>query len=216
MDAAVTWLAVGAMGGALASLLVAERGGHTALRALSKGLASVVFVGVAAVRFAPGDTYGAWVLLALVLCLAGDLLLLSERLFLPGLVAFLLGHLAYIGAFHSLLPASEWAWRWVAPVAAAAVLAVGWLWPHLGSLRPAVLAYVVVISVMVWGALAVTVDGGADPRVGVGAVLFYLSDLAVARDRFVQRAFVNRAWGLPVYYAGQLLLAFTVGAAAAV
>jgi hypothetical protein len=36
---------------------------------------------------------------------------------------------------------------------------------------------------------------------------FYLSDLAVARDRFVARAFVNRLWGLPLYYAAQILFA---------
>ncbi len=215
MDTAVGWLALGAMGGAVASLLVAERAGHSVLRAVSKTFASLVFVAVAALRFAAGDTYGAWVLVALGFCFAGDLLLLSERLFLPGLVTFLLGHVAYIVAFHSILPASSWSWRWLAPVVAAAALATGWLWPHLGSLRSAVLAYVVVISVMVWGALAVTVEGGADPRIAVGAVLFYLSDLSVARDRFVRRAFLNRAWGLPAYYAGQLLLAFTVGVAAA-
>jgi hypothetical protein len=31
----------------------------------------------------------------------------------------------------------------------------------------------------------------------------------VARDRFVSHQFVNRAWGLPLYYAAQLLLATT-------
>ena len=45
-----------------------------------------------------------------------------------------------------------------------------------------------------------------------GAILFYLSDLAVARHRFVHESFVNRAIGLPTYYLGQLLLALTIGA----
>jgi len=45
-----------------------------------------------------------------------------------------------------------------------------------------------------------------------GAALFYLSDLAVARQRFVHEDFINRALGLPTYYLGQLLLALTVGA----
>jgi len=31
----------------------------------------------------------------------------------------------------------------------------------------------------------------------------------VARDRFVRHQFSNRAWGLPLYYAAQLLLATT-------
>ena len=45
-----------------------------------------------------------------------------------------------------------------------------------------------------------------------GAILFYLSDLAVARHRFIHKSFINRALGLPTYYLGQLLLALTIGA----
>jgi uncharacterized membrane protein YhhN len=42
-----------------------------------------------------------------------------------------------------------------------------------------------------------------------GAALFYLSDLAVAADRFLGGSFPHYAWGLPLYYSGQLLLART-------
>lgn len=42
-----------------------------------------------------------------------------------------------------------------------------------------------------------------------GALAFTASDVSVARDRFVQHGFVNRAWGLPFYYAAQLLIAAT-------
>jgi hypothetical protein len=31
----------------------------------------------------------------------------------------------------------------------------------------------------------------------------------VARDRFLRHEFLNRAWGLPLYYGAQLLLAST-------
>ena len=44
-----------------------------------------------------------------------------------------------------------------------------------------------------------------------GAVAFYLSDLFVARDRFVSEGITNRVIGLPLYYGGQYLLAFSVG-----
>jgi len=40
-----------------------------------------------------------------------------------------------------------------------------------------------------------------------GALMFLVSDLAVARDRFVAQGFINRLWGLPLYYAAQLVLA---------
>ena len=68
---------------------------------------------------------------------------------------------------------------------------------------------------MVIAAIAVARSDDALPdsqrlRFVAGAALFLVSDLAVARDQFVQRAFVNRLWGLPAYYAGQLLIAWTL------
>jgi len=64
---------------------------------------------------------------------------------------------------------------------------------------------------MGWGALAATRAGAVAWTAAPGAMLFLLSDLTVVRNRFVEHAFVNRAVGLPLYYAGQLMLAFTVG-----
>jgi hypothetical protein len=43
------------------------------------------------------------------------------------------------------------------------------------------------------------------------AVAFYISDVSVARDRFVAPGFGNRIWGLPLYYAAQLLFALSTG-----
>jgi hypothetical protein len=45
-----------------------------------------------------------------------------------------------------------------------------------------------------------------------GAVLFALSDVFVARDRFVHSGFANRQWGLPLYFLAQLILAASVAA----
>jgi uncharacterized membrane protein YhhN len=41
--------------------------------------------------------------------------------------------------------------------------------------------------------------------------LFYVSDIFVARQRFVRTEFLNRRIGLPLYYGGQFMLAFSVG-----
>jgi hypothetical protein len=43
-------------------------------------------------------------------------------------------------------------------------------------------------------------------------VAFAASDVSVARDRFVREDFLNRAWGLPLYYGGQLLIALSPAA----
>ena len=71
-------------------------------------------------------------------------------------------------------------------------------------------AYVVVISTMVWGAMATVVGHHLGWTVAVGAALFYCSDLTVARDRFVEETFLNRVIGLPLYYAGQVFIALSV------
>jgi uncharacterized membrane protein YhhN len=77
-----------------------------------------------------------------------------------------------------------------------------------GMLAP-VRAYIVVISIMLCLAFGAW-RAGASPLLLLGALSFYLSDLSVARDRFVQQDFFNRLWGLPAYYLGQLCLAMSV------
>jgi uncharacterized membrane protein YhhN len=128
------------------------------------------------------------------------------------LAAFLLGHALYVAGFLAALPIERWSWLILAPLLIVSGGAARWLWPHLGRRRFSVLAYVVVISVMVWGGVSATTRGHLPWTAAVGAILFYLSDLAVARQRFVQQSFINRALGLPIYYLGQLLLAMTIGA----
>jgi uncharacterized membrane protein YhhN len=68
--------------------------------------------------------------------------------------------------------------------------------------------YMVVIGVMATLACGVAAAGGPW-QVAVGALAFTASDVAVARDRFVKTEFLNRAWGLPLYYGAQLLIAGT-------
>jgi hypothetical protein len=51
----------------------------------------------------------------------------------------------------------------------------------------------------------------AQTSIALGALAFYASDLAVARQRFVAESFANKLWGLPLYYGAQLLLASTAG-----
>lgn len=180
-------------------------------RRLFKPLASVGFVLCALVAGATSTLYGRWILVGLVLCLVGDLFLLSRqrRPFRVGLFSFLLGHLAYAVAF--LVRGVDWLWVAAAVILTTIALPVGrWLLPHVSAgMKPPVLAYIAVISVMV--ALGAGAFGATHlPTLLTAPVAFYLSDLAVARDRFVQRSFVNRLWGLPLYYAAQVMFAVSV------
>jgi uncharacterized membrane protein YhhN len=117
-----------------------------------------------------------------------------------------------VTAFAVALPLGKWPLLILIPMVAAGALASRWLWPHLGQRRISVTAYIVAISIMVWGGVSVFTVGALPWTAAAGALLFYLSDLAVARNRFIQKDFINRAVGLPIYYLGQLLLALTVGA----
>ena len=69
-----------------------------------------------------------------------------------------------------------------------------------------VLAYVAVVGAMV--ALAFGSHAASpDALLPLGAVLFWVSDISVAVDRFVMRSHWNRLWGLPCYYGAQFVLA---------
>ena len=196
--------------GAVAGLLRATRVGDREAEVVSKSAASLTFVILGALAWRSGDPIATWLVVGLVLCAAGDVLLIWDRSFDIGLISFLLGHIAYLAAFNSAAPITDWT-RWIlVPVALASFGALIWLWPHLGRRRISVGAYVLVITIMVWGALAVTTQGVLGWKIAVGAVLFYLSDLTVARDRFVQSDFLNRGIGLPMYYAAQVLIALSV------
>jgi len=206
-------LTIAALIGLLAAeYLVAEYRGSRWGIYTCKPLASLGFLGAALAAGAADSLYGRAVLAALVLSWIGDVLLMSSRsaVFLAGLGAFLLAHVAFGAAF---CLRGE-AWPWTAGALALLILPAAavsrWLRPHLPpEMRVPVHAYIAVITGML--ALAVgTAAAGSSILILVGALAFYLSDLSVANDRFVRPGFLNRLWGLPLYYAAQLYLAASV------
>jgi uncharacterized membrane protein YhhN len=205
----------------LGLLLWAERGRRPGRVLLFKAPLSGLFIAACLLQPRPDAAYFGLVLAGLVLGLAGDVLLALPRpaAFRAGLASFLLGHLAYVAAFARLTAPSDWVVPGVVLLWAAAWLVFRWLRPHLGGLRAPVAAYVVVITLMVWAAWAAFHAGGLAPPGGLlavfGALAFYLSDIFVARDRFLAPGWENRLLGLPLYYAGQFCLAFSVGFAGA-
>lgn len=176
----------------------------------AKAVASLGFVGIALARDATATRYGWLILVGLGFGLLGDLLLewRSAAGFLLGLGAFFLGHLVYLAGF--LLDGPDWA---VVGIALLVTLLVGvgvavWLHAHLPpDLVVAVRAYIVVIAAMTAAAVGLA---GTRPLATAGAIAFFASDVAVARDRFVAASFANRAWGLPLYYLGQVLIAWSI------
>ncbi|MCO4764304.1 MAG: lysoplasmalogenase [Myxococcales bacterium] len=210
------WTALATVVGLVLLLVFGERTGSVRNKVLIKPLTSVGFIATAVLSGCMGSVWGQWILVGLVLSFFGDVLLISSKraAFLAGLVAFLLGHVAYVGAFYQrgidvsggVLPA-------LAVGAVAIGLVARWLLPKVDKkmMRP-VIAYMVVITLMVAFAGG-TVAAKGQVWLLVGAVMFWLSDISVATDRFAGGGLFNRVWGLSFYYIGQLILALSSGGA---
>ncbi|MFK7990938.1 MAG: lysoplasmalogenase [Sandaracinaceae bacterium] len=179
---------------------------------LIKPAAALTFIATALFQGALSTDWGTALFVGLLFAAGGDILLIPKdrRAFLGGLVSFLIGHLGYAVAFGirglDLVAVG---------MASVGLVAVGvpimrWLWPHVeGPMRGPVLGYVLVITAMV--ALSIgTFAAHGNGLLVLGAVGFYFSDLAVARQRFVSEALANRLWGLPLYFYSQLILASAV------
>jgi uncharacterized membrane protein YhhN len=201
----------------LTGLLYFENKGNRKGLLPTKTALSLLFILTVLVQPHPIYKYYLFILLGLVFCLCGDVFLAlpQKKSFLFGLISFLLGHIFYIIGFFYIAQKSPWTW-----VGSVIFLVIsGWVYirlrPHLGSMKVPVLVYVMAITVMISGAWSVLGDfyltGPGRIMVFVGAVCFYVSDVFVARDRFLKKKFINRLIGLPLYYAGQFLIAFSVG-----
>ena len=196
----------------LAVLLLGEWTDTPLLRATGKPVASLGFL-VAAVGFGAFESnYGRIVFLGLALGALGDLFLLgrARSFFVAGLVSFLLGHVAYVVAFASLGVSVPEALGALLGIAVLLFMIGRWVFPHAPDMRVPIAIYMLVIGLMCVAAIGAA-GLGAPWMIPVGALLFTASDVAVVRDRFVAKGFINRAGGLPFYYAAQLLIAWSIG-----
>lgn len=158
--------------------------------------------------------FGAGVLLSL----AGDVLLMIslDRLFLAGLVAFLLAHVTYIVGFNLPLPALT-AWGVILAVL------IGWGGARVirrilsegmkkgqSRMRIPIIIYSTVISLMLLSAMMkladLSWDAGASLLVSLGAFLFYLSDVILAWIKFVNPIKNGRIYNIAAYHLGQIAL----------
>lgn len=137
---------------------------------------------------APSGDYRRWIIIGLLFSVLGDILLAWPMdLFVFGLGAFLVAHLAYLKAYLSDC-------RRLAPLPLLLALAIGVallsvLIAHgLGPLLVPVIVYALTISAMLWRALARL--GTAVPKrsaalAALGALSFAFSDSLIGLSRFV-------------------------------
>jgi uncharacterized membrane protein YhhN len=201
------WLSVLLASAALAILSAPWALNLPVLNFIFKPLATLAVIG-----YAWGRGEGAvrtWVIAGLLLSLVGDIALLwPKEGFLPGLIAFLLAHLAYLVAFTRVAKfASRPLCFGVYALVAGAILTL--LWPGVpGGLRIPVVAYVVCLAAM--AAQAAVVWRAGAPRGGVlalGGALFVASDALLATNKFMAPLPAASLWILATYWAAQWCIA---------
>lgn len=202
----------------LALALVAAGGNWVAvqqenklLEYICKPLTMVLLVG-AALALEPDDSaVRAWFVLALVLSLAGDvLLMLPKDLFVFGLAAFLLGHIAYIVGMHvDGVEGARFLTGILLVMALLAVIGTAILRGVRAGPEPKlagpVVAYMFVISAMVASAIGV----GSWWAIA-GAGLFYLSDALIAWNRFLHETRHARLSIMVTYHLAQVALVLSL------
>jgi uncharacterized membrane protein YhhN len=168
-------------------------------------------------RMGPSPSlYGQAVVVGLLFSVVGDVALMMKgtRWFAGGLGAFLLAHVCYSVGFVGA--GIGWA-PWQALPALGMVLWAGWLLRRLlpalrergqGVMAAPVAVYATAISVMVW----LAVCSGA-PLVVTAAVLFAVSDSALAWNRFVRPLPWRDVIVMATYFTAQTLFAWSVGGA---
>jgi uncharacterized membrane protein YhhN len=170
-------------------------------------------------RGADAQAVRRWVLIGLVLSLAGDVFLMwPQQGFLPGLVSFLLAHLAYIVAFTRRARFAARPLPFVLYALVAAVL-LSQLWPGVPAvLRGPVLAYVVCLAAMaaqagvVW-LVARGSDGESLARnAAIGGVFFMASDTLLAFNKFNAPVPLSALLILATYWLAQGLIAASLRA----
>jgi uncharacterized membrane protein YhhN len=152
-----------------------------------------------------------WVIAALALGLLGDVGLMlskghSDPPFIAGLVAFMLGHVAYIVAFTRLgvhgvdLVAGGLIVAGIAGLAVPAVLR--------GAARTSGPPFALVVAgyAGVLASMTVLGVGTACIPIAVGTVLFLISDTLIARERFVRQLPLGGLLIIVTYHLAQFLI----------
>jgi len=179
---------------------IAVAQGRQQLEWIAKPAALALLLLWAALGAAPS-----WALIAaLAFSLLGDVyLMLPANLFVAGLAAFFVGHIAYIDAFHA---AFTWRLVWTAVVlGVSAPVGLRIVGAAPGAMRGAVSAYMLVIGLMTGSAIA----SGMTSAV-IGALFFMLSDSLIAWNRFVAPFASARLAIIVTYHVGQLLLVYAL------
>ena len=157
-----------------------------------------------------------WFGVGILISMVGDILLMIslDRMFIFGLIAFLLAHLAYLVGFQNEL--MEVSALSVVLAVILTISAVRVMRRIVSAIRTKgqtrlvipVTVYSTVITVMLYAAMTTLSNpawtANASLLVGAGAFLFYLSDVILAWNKFVSPIKNGRIINIGLYHLGQI------------
>ena len=159
-----------------------------------------------------GNRGGLILAVSLLFSSVGDVLLdiPGEKMFLFGLVSFLIAHILYIVLFARNFPrplkSGPTQKLIIVAVLIYSIVMTVWLWPGLGDLSGPVIFYICAITAMV---ITAALAGFKSRLILAGALLFFLSDSLIAINKFKFPIKYNDYLVWSTYYAAQFLI--TIG-----
>jgi uncharacterized membrane protein YhhN len=177
-----------------------------------KPLTMVLIISLAWERtLASPSSYGYLVISGLCLSLLGDIfLMLPKNRFRPGLVAFLAAHVLYIFALSQGIQLRSY--FVLVPLLLLGAIIYAVIFKNIRRLRVPVLVYVLVLSLLAWVAINrhLTFADQASLLVMLGGLLFFVSDSALAVNRFRKKFWLAEILILSAYFAAQLCFALSI------
>jgi uncharacterized membrane protein YhhN len=209
----MVWLILAIMAAALESIAIQKN-----IRRLELFAKPAVMVFLFIWLFASTGLQGnaLWFGLGILFSLAGDILLISssDRIFMLGLGAFLLTHILYLVGFREqLFNVTTWSFILFFVIYLGGVRLLRLIVNTMRTKGQSgavflVTVYGLVISLMLFAAMSTLFDpawkAGAALLVGIGAFLFYSSDLILAWIKFVSPINNGRILNIITYYVGQI------------
>jgi uncharacterized membrane protein YhhN len=177
-----------------------------------KPVAALSFVFISFKLGALESGYGRLILFSLALCAVGDILLLNRKLkisFFCGMLVFAIAHLLFSLSFIKSSTFDFASLVTFLPL----IMILGcinfmYLLPRMPhKFKPFILLYGLAIFMMITSAYTFMYE---QKLILIAAIFFVLSDIFVAKDRFIKRSTKNALLITPLYFAAQGLFAFSV------
>lgn len=203
------------------TFIAVERQEKYVLADILKGAAAACFVAVGVIGYTTKctDSFGQKLMIGLIFGMVGDILLnlrfvvgeeKGQKVFLLGIVAFLVGHILYLAA---LIPLTD---HTGVCVLIGAVLAAALL-TYIFKTMDVKLAFkifgvfylgAVIIMTVIAADVAMVVQNVRSIEYAIGAVLFMVSDIVLIFNTFSGKTrFSMRITNLSLYYIGQMMIA---------